>query len=255
MHKPLGGAQVFEVSVISALLGGVIVFFSPCILPIVPFYLSYMAGASMAEIQADGSLPAGLRRRAVLAAIMFSLGIITVFVLLGAAAFSLSQSFRSYQAEFRIVAALIVAVLGLHFLGVIRVGFLNRSFSMGGGDTREMSVPGAFLVGLAFAAGWTPCVGGVLTAVVFQASQESTAQQGLMLMIVFGIGMTLPFVVAAAFIGPFLRFASRFRQHLGTVEKAMGAFLLLFAVLIATDSVNYIAAWMLEAFPAFQTLI
>lgn len=245
---------MFEVSVVSALLGGVIVFFSPCILPIVPFYLSYMAGASMAEIQGDGTLPAGLRRRAILASIMFSLGIITVFVLLGAAAFSLSQSFRSYQAEFRIGAALIVLVLGLHFLGVIRVGLLNRSFSMDSGDTAKMSVPGAFLVGLAFAAGWTPCVGGVLTAVMFQASQESTAQQGLALMLVFGVGMTMPFVIAAAFIGPFLRFAARFRQHLGKVEKAMGVFLILFAVLIATDSVNYIAAWMLDIFPAFQAI-
>jgi cytochrome c-type biogenesis protein len=246
---------VFEVSVVSALLGGVIVFFSPCILPIVPFYLSYMAGASMAEIQSDGSLPAGLRRRALLASVMFSLGIITVFVLLGAAAFSLSQTFRSYQTEFRLVAALIVFVLGLHFLGVIRVGLLNRSFSMDSGQTGTMSVPGAFLVGLAFAAGWTPCVGGVLTAVVFQASQEATAQRGLLLMLVFGIGMTAPFVLAAGFIGPFLRFAARFRRHLGTVERMMGVFLILFAVLIATDSVNYIAAWMLDTFPAFKSMI
>ena len=253
-----GGDTVFDVTVLSALLGGLLVFFSPCILPIVPFYLSYMAGASMAEMQGeggDGTLPPGLRRRAVLASIMFSLGIITVFVLLGAAAFSLSQQFRSYQTEFRIVAALIVLVLGLHFLGVIRVGFLNRSFSVDSGRTGEMSILGAFVVGLAFAAGWTPCVGGVLTAVVFQASQESTAQQGLLLMLVFGVGMTAPFVVAAGFIGPFLRFASRFRRHLGTVEKGMGAFLILFAVLIATDSVNYIAAWMLDTFPAFQSMV
>lgn len=245
---------MFEVSILSALLGGLLVFFSPCILPIVPFYLSYMAGASMAEIQSDGTLAPGLRRRAVLASIMFSLGIITVFVLLGAAAFSLSQVFRSYQTEFRLVAAALVFILGLHFLGVIRIGLLNRSFSMDSGKTEQMSVMGAFVVGLAFAAGWTPCVGGVLTAVVFQASQEATADRGLLLLLVFGLGMTLPFVIAAGFIGPFLRFAARFRRHLGTVEKAMGIFLILFAALIATDSVNRIAAWMLDAFPAFQSL-
>ncbi len=243
---------LFEVSVIGALAGGLLVFFSPCILPIVPFYLSYMAGASMAEIQADGTLPPGLRRRAVLASVMFSAGIITVFVLLGAAAFSLSQTFRGYQTEFRLFAAAVVLLMGLHFLGVIRIGFLNRSFSMGGGQTEQMSIMGAFVVGLAFAAGWTPCVGGVLTAVVFQASQEATAQRGLFLLLIFGLGMTLPFVVAAGFIGPFLRFASRFRRHLGTVEKAMGGVLILFAVLIATDSVNQIANWMLQTFPVFQ---
>ncbi|MGB0660626.1 MAG: cytochrome c biogenesis CcdA family protein [Mangrovicoccus sp.] len=245
---------MFDVSVMSALLGGLLVFFSPCILPIVPFYLSYMAGASMAEISADGALPTGLRRRAMLASIMFSLGIICVFTLLGAAAFGLSQAFRAQQDLFRIAAAGIVALMGLHFLGLIRIGFLNRSFSLEGGDVQRMSIPGAFLVGLAFAAGWTPCVGGVLTAVLFQASQESSALQGLMLLLVFGVGMTAPFVAAAAFIGPFLRFVSRFRRHLGTVEKAMGTFLILFALLIATDQVNRIAAWML-GLPLFQSMI
>lgn len=245
---------MLDVSIWSALIGGLLVFFSPCVLPIVPFYLSYMAGVGMGEIQSDGALAPGVRRRAVLAAIMFSLGIITVFVLLGAAAFSLSQAFRSVQTEFRLVAAAIVLVMGLHFLGVIRIPILNRSFQVDGGDTASMSIPGAYIVGLAFAAGWTPCVGGVLTGVIFTASQEATAMQGLALMLVFGIAMTAPFVVAALFIRPFLRFAARFRRHLPMVEKAMGALLILFAVLIATGSVNAIAQWMIDVFPAFSSL-
>ncbi|MCF6443687.1 cytochrome c biogenesis protein CcdA [Nereida sp. MMG025] len=245
---------MFDVTILSALAGGLIVFFSPCVLPIVPFYLSYMAGASMSEISGDGQLSAGVRKRAFLASIMFSLGIITVFVLLGAAAFGLSQSFRSAQTEFRIVAALIVFVMGLHFLGVIRIGFLNRAFQMEAGDTQNMSVLGAYVVGFAFAAGWTPCVGGVLTAVVFTASTESTALEGLGLLLVFGVAMTAPFVVASLFIGPFLKFVAKFRRHLPKVEKAMGLLMILFAVLIATDSVNYIAQWMLETFPAFQNI-
>jgi cytochrome c-type biogenesis protein len=245
---------MFDVSLLSAVAGGLIVFFSPCVLPIVPFYLSYMAGASMAEISSDGVLPPGLRRRAVLSAVMFSLGIVTVFVLLGAAAFGWSQVFRSHQFEFRLFAALIVAIMGLHFIGVFRIGFLNRSFASKGGDTAKMSILGSYVVGLAFAAGWTPCVGGVLTAVVFTASTEATALRGLVLLLVFGVSMTAPFVIAAFFIGPFLRFAARFRRHLPLVEKAMGLLLLLFAALIATDSVNYIAQWMLAAFPAFQNI-
>jgi cytochrome c-type biogenesis protein len=224
------------------------------VLPIVPFYLSYMAGASMSEISADGELAPGVRRRAVASAIMFSLGIITVFVLLGAAAFGLSQAFRTVQTEFRLFAALVVALMGLHFLGVIRIGFLNRAFQMNAGDTGNMSVLGSYVVGLAFAAGWTPCVGGVLTAVIFTASNEATALQGLGLLLVFGVAMTAPFVVAAFFIKPFLRFTAKFRRHLPKVEKAMGALLLVFAALIATDSVNYIAQWMLEVFPAFQSI-
>ncbi|QGX99884.1 cytochrome c biogenesis protein CcdA [Roseovarius faecimaris] len=245
---------MFDVTIVSALLGGLIVFFSPCVLPIVPFYLSYMAGASMSEISGDGTLAPGVRRRAFLASIMFSLGIITVFVLLGAAAFGLSQAFRGVQVEFRIFAALVVFVLGLHFLGVLRIGFLNRVFQMDAGETRNMSILGAYVVGFAFAAGWTPCVGGVLTAVIFTASTEATAMRGLMLMLVFGVAMTAPFVIASLFIGPFLRFAAKFRRHLPKVEKAMGLLLIFFAVLIATDSVNYIAQWMLETFPAFQNI-
>ncbi len=245
---------MFDVSLMGAFLGGLIVFFSPCILPIVPFYLSYMAGASMSEISAEGALAPGVRRRAFLASIMFSLGIITVFVLLGAAAYGLSQTFRGMQTEFRLFAALVVLVMGLHFLGVFRIGFLNRAFQMDAGNTQNMSILGAYVVGFAFAAGWTPCVGGVLTAVVFTASTEATAMRGLVLLLVFGLAMTTPFVVASLFIGPFLKFASKFRRHLPKVEKAMGLLMILFAGLIATDSVNYIAQWMLQTFPAFQNI-
>ncbi len=245
---------MFDVTLLGALAGGLIVFFSPCVLPIVPFYLSYMAGASISEISADGALAPGVRRRAFLASIMFSLGIITVFVLLGAAAYALSQTFRSMQTDFRIFAALVVLIMGLHFLGVFRIGFLNRVFQMDAGETQNMSVLGAYVVGFAFAAGWTPCVGGVLTAVVFTASTEATALRGLVLLLVFGAAMTAPFVIASLFIGPFLKFASKFRRHLPKVEKAMGLLLILFAALIATDSVNYIAQWMLQTFPVFQTI-
>lgn len=245
---------MLDVTILGALAGGLIVFFSPCILPIVPFYLSYMAGASMSEISGDGVLAPGVRRRAFLASIMFSLGIITVFVLLGAAAYGLSQTFRTLQTEFRLFAAAVVLLMGLHFLGVIRIGVLNRVFQMEAGNTRNMSVLGAYLVGFAFAAGWTPCVGGVLTAVVFTASTEATALRGLLLLLVFGVAMTAPFVVASLFIGPFLKFVARFRRHLPKVEKAMGVLMIVFAGLIATDSVNYISQWMLETFPVFQNI-
>ncbi|MEL6099754.1 MAG: cytochrome c biogenesis protein CcdA [Pseudomonadota bacterium] len=245
---------MFDVSIVSAFLGGLVVFFSPCVLPIVPFYLSYMAGASMAEIRGDGTIALGVQRRAVLASILFSAGIITVFVLLGAAAFGLGQAFRSVQAEFRLAAAALVFVMALHFLGIIRIPFLNRSFQLEAGNTRKMSIAGAYLVGLAFAAGWTPCVGGVLTAVIFTASTEATAMRGLVLMLVFGVAMTLPFVIAAWFIRPFLRFVARFRRYLPVVERLMGVLLLLFAGLIATDQVNVIAQWMLDTFPVFSAI-
>ena len=243
-----------DVSLWSAFAGGLIVFFSPCILPIVPFYLSYMAGSGMAALNEAGQLPADIRRRALLSSVMFSLGIITVFVLLGAAAFSVSQAFRAYQDEFRLAAAAIIALMGLHFLGVIRIGFLNRQFQMEAGDTANMSVLGSYVVGLAFAAGWTPCVGGVLSAVVMTASFEETAMRGVGLLMVFGVGLTLPFVVAAMFIKPFMRFVGRFRRHLPKVEKAMGLLLIVFAILLVTNRVNEIAIWMLDTFPVFSRI-
>jgi len=245
---------MLDVSLWSAFVGGLVVFFSPCILPIVPFYLSYMAGTGINVLSDDGGLPPGIQTKAVLSSVMFSLGIITVFVLLGAAAFSISQSFRTYQDEFRYVAAAIILLIGLHFLGVIRIGFLNRQFQVQAGDTNKMSVMGSYVVGLAFAAGWTPCVGGVLTAVVMTASFEDTAYQGIGLLFVFGLGLTLPFVMAAFFIKPFLRFAGKFRRYLGAVEKLMGLLLVGFAILLITNSINGIANWMIETFPVFLNI-
>jgi len=245
---------MLDVSLWSAFVGGLVVFFSPCILPIVPFYLSYMAGTGINVLSDDGGLPPGIQTKAVLSSVMFSLGIITVFVLLGAAAFSISQSFRTYQDEFRYVAAAIILLIGLHFLGVIRIGFLNRQFQVQAGDTNKMSVMGSYVVGLAFAAGWTPCVGGVLTAVVMTASFEDTAYQGIGLLFVFGLGLTLPFVMAAFFIKPFLRFAGKFRRYLGAVEKLMGLLLMGFAILLITNSINGIANWMIETFPVFLNI-
>ena len=245
---------MLDVSFWSAFVGGLVVFFSPCILPIVPFYLSYMAGTGINVLSDDGGLPPGIQTKAVLSSVMFSLGIITVFVLLGAAAFSISQSFRTYQDEFRYVAAAIILLIGLHFLGVIRIGFLNRQFQVQAGDTNKMSVMGSYVVGLAFAAGWTPCVGGVLTAVVMTASFEDTAYQGIGLLFVFGLGLTLPFVMAAFFIKPFLRFAGKFRRYLGAVEKLMGLLLVGFAILLITNSINGIANWMIETFPVFLNI-
>ena len=237
---------MLDVSILGAFLGGILVFFSPCILPIVPFYLSYMAGVGMASFNEEGKLPDDIRFRAIISSIAFSLGIISIFVLLGAAAFSVSKFFQSYITEFRYLASGIILVIGLHFLGVVRIGILNRQFNLQAGDTSNMSIFSSYVVGLAFAAGWTPCVGGVLAAVLFTASFEETALRGVVLLLVFGLGLTLPFVLAAAFIKPFLHFISRFRAHLSKVEKAMGLLLITFAFLLFSNSVNSIAFWMLE---------
>lgn len=245
---------MLDVTYLGALVAGLLSFLSPCILPIVPFYLSYLAGVSMNQISAEAEISHAVRLRAVLAATCFALGVITVFVGLGATATAFGSMVRDYFDVLRWVAAAIIIAMGLHFLGVLRIGLLYRQFRAEAGATSNVGLFGAFVIGLAFAFGWTPCVGPVLAAILFTAAGQETAGQGAGLLFTYGLGMTLPFIAAALFIGPFMSWMARFRRHLGLIEKLMGALLILFGVLIATNSVNYIAQWMLEHVPWFGAI-
>ena len=245
---------MFDVTLFGALVAGLLSFLSPCILPIVPFYLSYLAGVGMNQISAQAEVSRAVRIRAVIAACCFALGVITVFVGLGATATVFGGMVREYFDVLRWVAAAIIIAMGLHFLGVVRIGVLYRQFRADAGTTSNVSLIGAYVIGLAFAFGWTPCVGPVLAAILFTAAGQDTAGQGAWLLFTYGLGMTLPFIAAALFIGPFMEWMARFRRHLGLMEKLMGAFLILFGVLIATNSINIIANWMLEHIPWFGTL-
>ncbi|OAN73500.1 sulfur oxidation protein [Sulfitobacter sp. EhC04] len=245
---------MMDITLAGALIAGLLSFLSPCILPIVPFYLSYLAGVGMNQISADAPIDSAVRRRAVLAACMFAAGVITIFMGLGAAATVFGQIVREYFDILRWIAAAIIIAMGLHFLGVIRIGLLYRQFRADAGDTSNVSLLGAYVIGLAFAFGWTPCVGPVLAAILFTAAGADTAGSGALLLFVYGLGMTAPFVLAALFIGPFMRWMARFRRHLGLIEKLMGVMLILFGILIATNTINYIAQWMLEIAPDIGTL-
>lgn len=246
--------RMFDVTAYGALVAGILSFLSPCILPIVPFYLSYLAGVGMNQIAADVPVTGSVRRRAVLSALLFAAGVITVFMGLGATASIFGQMVREWFDVLRWAAAALIIAMGLHFLGVVRIGFLYRQFRADAGKTDNLSLLGAYVIGLAFAFGWTPCVGPVLAAILFTAAGQDTAGQGAWLLFVYGLGMTAPFVLAAFFIGPFMRWMARFRRHLGLIEKLMGALLILFGVLIATNSVNMIAQWMLEHLPWFGAI-
>ncbi|NNE51553.1 MAG: cytochrome c biogenesis protein CcdA [Sulfitobacter sp.] len=245
---------MMDITFAGALIAGLLSFLSPCILPIVPFYLSYLAGVGMNQISADAPIDRRVRVRAVLAATFFAAGVITIFMGLGAAATTFGQAVREYFDILRWIAAGIIIAMGLHFIGVIRIGFLYRQFRADAGSTSNVSLLGAYVIGMAFAFGWTPCVGPVLAAILFTAAGAETAGTGAALLLVYGVGMTFPFILAALFVGPFMRFMARFRRHLGTVEKIMGLLLILFGVLIATNSINYIAQWMLSIAPDIGVL-
>lgn len=245
--------MLMDISYGGAALAGLLSFFSPCILPIVPFYLCYMAGLSMHDLQDSGGLTPGTQRRLTIAALFFALGVTTIFVLLGLGATALGQAFREWRQELSYAAAAVLLVFGLHFLGVIRVPFLYREARLDTG-MQPSGVLGAYLMGLAFGFGWTPCVGPALAAILMVASGMGDMWRGGSLLLVYGLAMTMPFVVAAIFARPFLGWVQRNRRYLGHVEKAMGAMLIVFAVLIATNSIVYIADAMIRWFPAFATI-
>jgi len=244
---------LLDISFAGAALAGLLSFFTPCILPMVPFYLCYMAGISMAELRDDSGIEAGAQRRLVLSAVVFAAGVTTIFVLLGMGATAVGQAFADWKQPLSYAAAAVLLVFGLHFLGVIRVPLLHREARMES-KAEPTSVLGAYVMGLAFGFGWTPCVGPALASILMIASGMGDIVRGGLLLLVYGIGMTAPFVIAALFSGPFLRWTARHRGKLQYVEKAMGVMLILFAILIATDSVNVIAQWMIDTFPGWTSL-
>ena len=244
---------MLEISYGGAALAGLLSFLSPCILPMVPFYLSYMAGLSMQELREEGGIAPGAQRRLIYSAIAFALGVTTIFVLLGLGATAAGKLFIQWKGVLSYVAAGILFIFGLHFLGVIRIPLLYREARVEA-NTDPSGVVGAYVMGLAFGFGWTPCVGPALAAILFVASGTGDFLRGGLLLLVYGLAMTLPFVIAAFFARPFLAWTARNRRYLGYVEKAMGVMLILFAILIATDSVNRIAEALLNAFDWSSTL-
>ncbi len=257
MGRRLWGDHMFDISFAGAALAGLLSFFTPCVLPMVPFYLSYLGGLGIAELREDGAIAVGAQRRLLLSSVLFAAGVTTIFVLLGMGATALGQVFGQYLEPLSWVGAAILVVFGLHFLGVVRIPLLFREAKFetgGGGGGESASLPGAYLMGLAFGFGWTPCVGPALAAILIIASGMGDVTQGGLLLLTYGVGMTAPFVVAALFAKPFLRWVGRHRGAFVHVEKVMGAMLILFAILIVTGTVNLIAAAMLRWFPGLISL-
>ena len=244
---------MLDISDAGAALAGLLSFFTPCILPMVPFYLCYMAGISMSELREDGDIAPGAQKRLVISAVFFALGVSTIFVLLGMGATALGQTFAQWRQPLSYVAAAVLLVFGLHFLGVIRIGLLYREARIES-KAEPTTVIGAYVMGLAFGFGWTPCVGPALAAILMVASGMGDIWQGGSLLLVYGLAMTAPFVVAALFAKPFLGWMQRNRRYLGHVEKVMGVMLIIFAILIATNAVNLIADAMIRWFPGFMSL-
>lgn len=234
---------MIELSLAAIFLAGLLSFLSPCILPMVPFYISYITGISVSLDQEDNTFPL---KHVLIRSVCFSLGIMVVFVALGASATALGQLFRAHFDFLRIAASVVIFIFGLHFLGFIQLSFLYRSFRIDDERAHSLGAIGAFVVGLAFAFAWTPCVGPILASILFLASTQDTAQSGVLYLTTYGFGMTLPFILSSVFFAPFLKWKNRYRRHLPKIEKAMGIMLITFSILIATNSVRRIALWLVE---------
>jgi cytochrome c-type biogenesis protein len=235
-----------DVTIPAVLLAGLISFLSPCVLPLVPPYLVYLSGVSLERL-ADAEPKPAVRRETLFAAALFVLGFSTVFVSLGAGASAIGSLLRVHADALAKIAGLAIIVMGLHFLGVTRIAFLLRE------KRAEIPKPaglwGAYVMGLAFAFGWTPCIGPILAAILAVAASEATVTKGAGLLAVYSLGLGIPFLLAAFAVEPFAAFLARFRAHLAKVEKVMGALLVLTGIAFLTGSVNQASYWLLETFP------
>ena len=234
-------------SVFVALMAGFISFLSPCVLPIVPPYLAFMAGSSMEEIEQ------GRSKKVVISALFFVLGLSTVFMFLGIAASALGRQLLRYQGEMTIIGGLVIMVFGLHFLNILRIPFLYREARM---DTKTEGGTyfGAYILGLAFAFGWSPCIGPILGTILFLVVEEGSATKGVVMMGAYAFGLGLPFLLAAVFINRAIGVMNRFKRHLDKIERISGLLLWTIGLMMITGSFTAMAFWLLEKFPVLGAI-
>jgi len=242
-----------NVTYVGALIAGLLSFLSPCVLPLVPPYLCFLGGTTFDQLTGEDETPSHVYTTVVLSSVAFVLGFTTVFVILGATATVAGQLLVANLPLLSKIAGVIIIIAGLHFLGVIHLPLLHREARYHA-DARPAGLIGAYVIGLAFAFGWTPCIGPVLGAILAIAAGEDSVRQGVSLLLVYSLGLGIPFVLAALAIKPFMRAMQRFRGHLASVEKVMGGLLVLTGILFITNSMTLIAAGMLETFRGVATI-
>ena len=242
-----------NVSMGAAVLAGVLSFLSPCVLPLVPPYLVYMSGVSLEDLTAETTANSQHRRRVMLSSLLFVLGFSTVFVLLGATASALGHVLRVNLPLLSQIAGVAIIIMGLHFMGVFRFGFLMREARYQTNQTAA-SLTGAYVMGLAFAFGWTPCIGPVLAAILSVAGSTESVGRGMGLLALYSLGLGIPFMAAAYSVDTFLGFSAKFRRHMVLLERVMGGLLVLTGIMFLTGWMQNVSYWLLEQFPGLATI-
>lgn len=239
-----------QLNFLTAALAGLISFLSPCVLPLIPGYISFISGLSLQDLQGSAS------RREILwrsfsSSLWFVGGFSVVFILLGASATALGQVLLKKLDLFKQVAGVIIVIFGLHLIGIFRIPFLQYEKKLEV-KQRPLTALGAFSVGAAFAFGWTPCIGPVLAGILALASTQETILKGMLLLGVYSIGLGVPFLLTSLFVPAFLKFFSRFRRYLRVVEVLSGILLVMIGVLIFSGRLSALAQY-LSAFNRFST--
>lgn len=240
----------FSITYLGALGAGFLSFASPCVLPLIPAYLCFLGGASLDELTAEGGVDREVQRRVFFSSIAFVLGFGSVFIALGATATSVSLLIAENINMFAKIAGVVIVIFGLHYAGLFRIGFLNFEgrFHL---QNKPSGLIGSYIIGLAFAFGWTPCVGPILATILMVAGSSSDVWYGVSLLAVYAAGIGIPFLIAAFAVKPFMSFLSRFRKHMHAVEIVIGVLLVVTGIAIFTGSLADASQWLLETFPAF----
>ena len=226
-----------------ALGAGLISFLSPCVLPLIPGYISYISGSSINELIEKKSVN-------LLPIILFTVGFSIVFIFFGAASTLLGQVLLQNSYELRIVAGVIIIILSLHIIGIINIKFLNYEKRVQTNIKKNFFSP--ILIGMAFAFGWTPCIGPILGSILVLASTEESLKQGILLLAFYSIGLAVPFILSGYLIQKFLIFSKNFKKNINKVSKIGGSILLITGILMITNQLQAFGYYLLKIFPFLQ---
>ena len=243
----------FDISYAGALGGGILSFVSPCVLPLVPAYLCFLSGTSLEQLSGEEPTEDGAARPVVISALLFIFGFSTVFVALGASASAISNLLLEHKLILGQIAGVIIIIFGLHVMGLLRLPFLNREVRLHLRN-RSASLLGAYVLGLAFAFGWTPCIGPILATVLSVAARGDSLWYGTTLLTVYAAGLGIPFLLAAFLAAPFLRWMKRMRKHMRQIEIITGGLLILTGILFLFNSFELLGFMLIEIFPVLGTI-
>ena len=241
---------MMEITFFGAFVAGLLSFVSPCVLPLIPAYISFLGGASLGQLTEEGGVDSATQRRVFYSAFAFVMGFSTIFISLGATATALSTLIAQHSLLLSQIAGTILVIFGLHYMGVFRIGFLNfeKRFHL---ENKPAGLIGSYILGLAFAFGWTPCVGPILASVLMVAASGDSTSYGISLLTVYAAGLGIPFLIAAFAVKPFMAFISRFKKQMRKIEITISVLLIITGIAIFTGNLAEVANWLLNTFPVF----